>query len=368
MALQRWTKTASPVPGTTVGSYSYGYSYTFPTIGIGSVGLVSVSVPNSAPGTQWLVSIGGQQINSVYGAASMGPYWVQGGDVITIQSGPISIFSASPGNAVAVGVIGNQGELSPTGLQSGGGVPVGNNLIGDLAGFPLSPFNAGTITPSLNFSLNARGILVSADSPPIVPPGSAGQYLPVDNAALKGQYGGSATEGTWYLPTFGITSIQVAFAGTPTYYLVAEIDYDFDFYEVARGLGVYSVAVPNPATGTNWNYTLTAPARIVAIQAILETSSTVANRFPFIQTSLFDSYAITAAAVAASTTLGLNGYRGGPTTPVLAPGPNSAGSNLLNFYVPDWGLLPAGASIGSNIGNMDAGDRWINIALQLLPI
>ena len=248
MALTRWNKTATPVPGTTTVGISqttvYGYSYTFPTFGQGSVALVSVSVPNSPPGTQWLVSIGGQEINGIYGAAAAGPYWCQGGDVITVQSTPGTIFTAPPGNAVAIGVVGNEGELSPSGVQSGGGIPIGNNLIADLQAFPLSPFGAGTVTPSINFSLNARGLIVSANSPPISPPGSASQYFPIDQAAFLGSAGGNAFEGTWWIATPGLESIQIAFAGTPTYYLVAEIDYDFDFPNLFQVMAEIGVTLP----------------------------------------------------------------------------------------------------------------------------
>lgn len=228
MSLQRWNKEVqSSPPSFFAAAQTYGYVYVFPTMGQGQVALVSVSVPNSPPGTQWDVFVGGQLIGSVYGASPLGPIWLAGGDVVTMTSAANNFFLQSPGGAVEVGVVGNQGELSPPGAINGGGLPVGVNVIG-VSAIP----STSSTTTTLQLSQNARGVIIVSDQPPAYPPPLSGPYfVPLNLAAMQLQAGQTTdfVPGAWWYQIEAGSTFTVSFKGVPIAWVAYEVDYDFDF-------------------------------------------------------------------------------------------------------------------------------------------
>ena len=105
MAIQRWNKSTSAVAVATGG-----VEYTFPAIGEGFSGIVSVSVPGSDLINTWTIFISGNLVGAVGGAQSYGPLFVGPGDVVTITGTPL----LPTGVAVAVGAIGLVGEIAPS--------------------------------------------------------------------------------------------------------------------------------------------------------------------------------------------------------------------------------------------------------------
>lgn len=336
-------------------------------MGQGQCALVSVSVPGSAPGAEWLVYVGGQSVGSVFGSAPCGPLFVQGGDVISIQSSPNTIFLQDPGGAVAVGVVGAQGELSPSGGITGGGLPVGVNVVA--ASYILTGPVSAT-TPVLNISQNARGVIVASTTTPQPTPGGP-NFIPIDLVAMTIQYGGSGggLAGLWWYAVTGGSQFTITFASAPTAWFVEEVDYDFDFYEVARGLGVYVVTVANPVTGADWGYSLPAPGRLVAAIATFDTSAAAGTRLPTLYMTNSPPTVINGRWPANTGQGPSSGNRctwskGGASPTALL---GTAGNTFSLAGLPDI-LLPAGSSIGSLTAGMDVADGWNSIFLTLAPI
>jgi hypothetical protein len=359
MALQRWNKQAN-------GQFVNGnVLFTFPAIPQGFDAVISVAVPGSPAGIQWQVFISGNLTGSIYGGAPLGPLFLAGGDVVTILSvlnipGVNNIEAVSVGNAVAVGAIGTQGELPPQAITTGGGIPVGNSILA----INLAP--SGTYSDTIPTSSNSRGILVFSDTTPVTPAAGQGPYVPVTLSALSIQYGAPDGIGVWYSWTPPGGDVTVVFATTPLAYEVYEVDYDFDFMEVARSLGVYTIQVPNPAPGADWSYTLPAPARLVEVTATLAASAAAATRFPrfyFTNTGLATANTpMTPAGVTASQDYLASGWPGA----ALVAGAASASLFYGSYPIPD--MLLAGGTIKSATNNIQAADQWGGVVLTLSPI
>jgi hypothetical protein len=148
------------------------------------------------------------------------------------------------------------------------------------------------------------------------------------------------------------------------------VDYDFDFMEVARSLGVYSVAVPNPGAGLDWSYTLPAPARVLSVAASFVASGAAATRYPFLNLAGGDliQTPFTPAGITAGQAFNLYCTLDGPTPPVAAAGALPSGSKLINSGLTPSALLPAGSQVGSLTGGLQAADQWEGIVLTLAPI
>lgn len=130
----------------------------------------------------------------------------------------------------------------------------------------------------------------------------------------------------------------------------------------------FTVTVPNPATATEWNYTLPFPARLIKIAAVLQTSSAVGTRIPSYVINglgprivMCDSNGITA-----SNAYWFDLIRGDQLqTWGIEMGPD----NQFVNQCPDLGILPPGAVIESNTlgSGLLAGDQWQSIQLVLEP-
>ena len=358
MALQRWTKQTTGVY--TVGTDNQTAVYTFPAIPQGFAGSVSVAVPGSGAAVDWTVQVAGQLVGSVQGAQPCGPIYLGQGDVLTISGTPVT----NVGVAVASGAIGLPSEIPPNAIITSNSQGVsGANLVA------ISSGAGSSLTPVIPISGALRGILIEAQSSYPIGAGQGGQYLPVNNAAMNMQYGGADTEGIWFLPIFGTSSVQVEFAAT-TEWEIFDVTYDFDFYEVARGLGAYIIAVPEPAAATDWSYALPAPARILVVSASFVASGAVATRYPFLNIAggSINQTPFTPAGITAGQAFNLYSTLTGPTPPIAAAGALPSGTKIINSgFTPD-ALMQAGWSIGSLTGGLSAGDQWEGIELIVQPI
>lgn len=361
MALQRWNKQVTGAL-TTSGMLVY----TFPAIPEGFNALISVSVPGASAGSGWEVLISGNLTSTIYGANPCGPLWLSGGDVVTITSTlaipgtttgfNLPIATLEPGNAVSVGAIGLQGELPPSSLVTAGGIPAGLAF----ANINVAPTSA--ITPAITISGNARGILVISNMMPELEP--FGPFLPVDWPAMGIQYGTPAVGGTWWASTGGAGSVTLDFGTIPSFYIVLEVDYDFDFVEACRALGAWTVTVSSPAPGANWTYTLPGPARLVALAANYQASVAAANRYPFFfLTNGSVNIAYSPGPTTAQTATDLWSYSVYPG----APNVTSVGAGISLAPLPDI-FMPAGYVIGGYQSGMPVGDQWSAIELVLSPI
>ena len=226
MALQRWSKQVTGVY--TVETFNQQAVYTFPAIPQGFAASVSVAVPGSGAAVDWTVLVSGQIVGSTLGAQPCGPIYLGQGDVLSLVGDPIT----NVGVAVASGAIGLPTDIPPASIitNNAQGI-VGANLVA-----------VGIASPSAAIPLNGnvRGILVLTNPSvyPTGPPGYTGLFLPVNQNAMAAQYGATGlADGVWFLPTAGLPSVQVAFSGA-TNWQIYYVEEDFDFYEVARGLGV----------------------------------------------------------------------------------------------------------------------------------
>jgi hypothetical protein len=354
LALQRWSKQVTGVY--TVETFNQQAVYTFPAIPQGFAASVSVAVPGSGAAVDWTVLVSGQIVGSTLGAQPCGPIYLGQGDVLSLVGDPIT----NVGVAVASGAIGLPTDIPPASIitNNAQGI-VGANLVA-----------VGSASPSAAIPLNGnvRGILVLTNPSvyPTGPPGYTGLFLPVNQNAMAAQYGATGlADGVWFLPTAGLPSVQVAFSGA-TNWQIYYVEEDFDFYEVARGLGVYTVTVPNPAPGADWSYVLPAPGRLLAVQGLYEASATAVNRLPrltFVNTAVGMAQVIMVPiSVTASEDVIFTGF---PTAALAEGGvsPNLYGT----FPYPDL-LLPAGATIASATLNIATTDQWAALELTLSPI
>lgn len=130
-------------------------------------------------------------------------------------------------------------------------------------------------------------------------------------------------------------------------------------------LPTQTVTIANPAGGFNWSYTLTYPARVLAINCSFFTDSTAGNRYPYVNLSGiaggYDSQPI-GSALGTSTAVNIEWRAGSLTVPFFSPGANTWLSTI-----PDWGFLPAGSTITSGVSGMSAGDQWKTVSLVLGP-
>ena len=140
-------------------------------------------------------------------------------------------------------------------------------------------------------------------------------------------------------------------------------------YTHAYPVPVQAVTVPEPATGDDWTYTTAWPAKVRAITGQLNTSATVATRYPTLLGLLgaAGSYAQYIPMTAAGLTASVNGHlQGWPGT----PGPPNDFANfptVSTFSFPD-AVLPTGTTIQSVTAALQSGDQWEDIVLLLEPM
>lgn len=356
MALQRWSKQVTGVY--TVQIFNQQAVYTFPAIPQGFAASISVAVPGSGSAVDWQVYVTGQLVGSTQGPQPCGPIYLGQGDVLSLVGNPIT----NVGTAVASGAIGLPSEVPPASVIT--------NYNQGVIGANLIAVGTGTLTPSIPLNSTVRGILVLTN-PSIYPDlasGDAGLFLPVNQYAMAAQYGATGlVDGVWFLPTAGLPSIQVSFSAS-TSWQIYYVEYDFDFYEVARGLGVYTIPIANPATATDWSYILPAPGRLAAFSGVFVTSAAAGNRIIRLVfasaggAALSQSLLTLGGAATASNTYDFN------TWPGAAQAQGGVAPNLYaSASIPDV-LLPAGATIEAATLNMTAGDQWEYVVITLSPI
>ena len=126
----------------------------------------------------------------------------------------------------------------------------------------------------------------------------------------------------------------------------------------------FTVTVPNPAAGADWSYTLPFSAKLKAVSAQLNTSGTVATRYPtFVgllgRVSTYAQYiAMTPSGISASNSAHLQGWAGTPGLPVV----NTGSPGLTMFTFPDIALGVTNV-ITSVTFNIQSGDQWSGINL-----
>lgn len=339
-------------------------AFTFPTLPVGNEAQVTLIVPGSPAGVLWTVNSNSQAIGSMVGNLPFGVLYISDSDTITI-TGTFFPFAEAPslfsvGNAVMEGSTAPTGVLGPIAPTIGGGAQTG--LIKLVSG-------TGGITPQFVVSVNAHGILIQADNFPILPPAfggpanqGLGPYIPLDAGAAYLQANenltGEAT-GHWFLPTFNLAALQVEF-GPSTTYAIYEVDFDFDYPGLAAILPVETITVPNPSVGTDWTWTLGAPAQLVGMMAELNPDATAANRLPYLWLgggSIVQVPMTPAAITVASGALIMSGFIG------ANPPFQRSGDNRCTFPLPANTFLPTGSTIQTATGGLDAGDQWLNITL-----
>ena len=128
----------------------------------------------------------------------------------------------------------------------------------------------------------------------------------------------------------------------------------------------WTVTVPDPAAGAEWSYTTTTDARLRYVQCVYTTDATSATRYPCLSVNGGPSLSLAPAGITASN--GGDWLLAYPGAPV--PGQLSAGSNVWERGLPDYGALPAGTTISSNVqgSGIEPGDQWSQIVLTFSAV
>jgi hypothetical protein len=122
---------------------------------------------------------------------------------------------------------------------------------------------------------------------------------------------------------------------------------------------VYTVNVANPAAGSNWSYTLLAPARLVGVTATFASSS-AANRFARLAISgLNMNTSLTSAVITTNSLIVFTAYPGAPFLQVndIPVGEVQQLAPLSNL------MLSAGYVIQGIMDGIVATDQWEGITL-----
>ena len=231
-------------------------------------------------------------------------------------------------------------------------VNAGPHVIGDVS------VTGGPGTASIPLTPGVTAIVIYA-------PGSTQPpYVEDSNSVYSPVY--EASPGIYVAPfvavASGATSVTVGFyASAAQVYQYQEVPF------VPRQGPVVSINVPNPAAGANWSYTLPFNARVAHIGAVFVTSSTAADRYPYMNfLSLGGGNAFDGLPAGSPMTAGaaynLSWQAGAGFVPYL-----SQGAYLWTAAIPDYGVLPAGTVIESGVSGLQAADQWSAINLQLAP-
>ena len=224
-------------------------------------------------------------------------------------------------------------------------------------GFPaiLSPQASGYQLAS-NIPLKA----ISPQTPTVVLPPGYSQILLHNNNSTAGQVGvGGANSGIVYyngaIGLGGSVSFVVS-ANDTALILYSDSINNVDVFAYEGVTPVYTVTVPQPVAGSDWNYTLPAPARLVGVDAQMSTSAAVANRTPFLQWGAGATVGNSTPIVASQTSSVhfATGY--------VDSNYSSGGVTIQKTGIPSL-LLPAGTIIKSVTLGLQATDQWFNVAL-----
>lgn len=127
---------------------------------------------------------------------------------------------------------------------------------------------------------------------------------------------------------------------------------------------VREVLVANPAAGAEWSATVPAGAwwELLGVEYTLTTSAVVANRQSVLRTRDADSRTVLRAEQSATQAASLAvAYT---ATPGLGAVVASTAGNSAPLATPPQ-ILPAAWTVGTLTGNLDAGDAYSNITLQV---
>lgn len=134
-------------------------------------------------------------------------------------------------------------------------------------------------------------------------------------------------------------------------------------YQLSGLLQIISLA--EPAAGTDWTYTLPYAARLKRVSgSFAATSATAANRWPMLVTTQAAGYGGYVPMTTAAVVAGTNAHIGGWPTAPFASTANPAGSQTFPF--PDE-VLPSGTVVQTVTFNIQAGDQWSSVQLDLEP-
>lgn len=356
---------AAPGPVDALGDVAFA----FPTLPMGTEAQVTFVVPGSPAGVVWTVNVNGQPVGSMVGNLPFGVLYIADTDTITI-TGTFFPFAESAtlfpvGNAVMVGSTAPTGVLGPTAPTIGGGEATG--LI-KLASGTTSGAGAGTTTVVL--SVNAIGVIIQANNVPLFPPTlggpdnqGTGPYIPLDAGAayLQAQQTVGSATGHWFFPRLNLITFSTLFAAATTY-SIYEVDSDYAITGLAHSIPAESVAVPNPPPGTDWNWTMLAPARLTVVTATLVCSIAVANRstYLFLQSGAQSMIPMSSVVLTSGQTFIHNGFPAAGLS-------TRTGDNHGLFSTPDI-LLGAGDTIASVTSGIDVADQWENVVLTFQTI
>jgi hypothetical protein len=231
------------------------------------------------------------------------------------------------------------------------------------SGYPsiLSSGAAGYLIAANLTSAAASGLLViPAGSGELVfdNTGNAEMFITVTGATT----GISYSNGLTGVPNGQTVPILVNGPDSEVILAVSGSGGNLSVYAYPSASPVYTVTVPNPAQGQDWNYTLPAPARLVGVKATLATSGVAGNRDPLL--SIYNSVV----GVINSCPMQLAGQAAGKVVPYNgslgygAPFVDTGASGAVTFAIPSL-LIPAGYLILTQTYGLLSGDQWSGILL-----
>ena len=139
-------------------------------------------------------------------------------------------------------------------------------------------------------------------------------------------------------------------------------DGSYPFPVTLTRAGTVIQSVLNVQPGEDYTYVLPSPLRLVAFFGSFGASGDPGTRYPSLQflaqdgVSLFSMVALTPSGVTANQSAYIAAWPGSPAAPVQTQG--YTGNGLIDVAPFPSILLPAGASIATSTGAIQAGDQW----------
>lgn len=130
---------------------------------------------------------------------------------------------------------------------------------------------------------------------------------------------------------------------------------------------VTTIAVPEPAAGADWSYTLLTAARLANIYAELLTVAGGATRLPSIGIKVGGDFIYYMAATTSVGVVAATDYAIFNLYPGAALETNPTGNDTYQAPIPDL-FLPEGAEILSNTSALAGTDQWQGILLTMSAV